>query len=104
MQDRREVLIVLFDLPSVTKGERADAARFRKELLKLGYTALQKSVYIKLLRGTENKRIEIENVRNAAPDGNIYFLPLSLNVFKKMKSIKGFQFDFSFFSDDVFIY
>ena len=39
-------LFVMFDLPTVTKKDKKEAARFRKELEKDGFTMYQYSVYI----------------------------------------------------------
>ncbi len=40
-------LFVFFDLPVTTKIERKTAARFRKDLMKDGFTMMQFSVYIR---------------------------------------------------------
>ena len=38
--------ILMFDFPVTTAKERKEYALFRKELIKLGYYQLQKSIYI----------------------------------------------------------
>lgn len=40
-------ILVAFDIPVLTKKQRKQAAKFRKELLGEGYIMLQFSVYIK---------------------------------------------------------
>ena len=40
-------LYVMFDLPVETKAQRREATRFRKDLLKDGFTMHQFSVYIR---------------------------------------------------------
>ena len=41
-------VIVMFDLPTLTKDNMRDYRRFRKFLLKNGFIMLQESIYTKL--------------------------------------------------------
>ena len=46
-------LIVMFDLPVMTKAERRAATQFRNFLLNDGYYMMQFSIYIRLCNGME---------------------------------------------------
>ena len=96
--------MLLFDLPMVDKNKQKEYRFFRKNLKKNAYIQLQESVYVKLLHNTTNAYLEIERIRSISPqDGNIKLIPMSLNGFKKMLSIRGTEFNMSIFSDDVVI-
>lgn len=41
-------VIVFFDLPTTTKSERCEYAKFRKFLIKSGFMMMQESVYSKI--------------------------------------------------------
>ena len=60
-------LFVFFDLPTITKKERKDAARFRKDLEKDGFTMMQYSVYIRHCPSKENRDVHIKRVRTSVP-------------------------------------
>ncbi len=76
--------------------------RFRKELLRLGYISVQKSVYAKLIRNRSSIQQEIRKVQNISPrDGSIVLLRISLSEFKKMEVITGQQFSMSLFADEL---
>ncbi len=61
-------LFVFFDLPVLEKKERKDAALFRKNLLKDGFTMLQFSVYIRNCASRESADIHIKRVKTFIPD------------------------------------
>ncbi|MCX8035123.1 MAG: CRISPR-associated endonuclease Cas2, partial [Candidatus Dojkabacteria bacterium] len=46
-------ILVLFDLPVVTKKQRKIYARFRKALIKDGYDMIQFSVYQRICNGLD---------------------------------------------------
>jgi len=60
-------VFVFFDLPTETKKNRRDAALFRKNLEKDGYTMMQFSVYMRHCPSKENADVHIKRVK--------YFLP-----------------------------
>jgi len=65
-------LLVLFDLPTDTKAERREAARFRKGLLDLGYLMLQYSAYARCAVSVESKKAHMARLKHIAPDtGNV---------------------------------
>lgn len=43
-------VLVFYDLPTDTKTERKEAARFRKDIMADGFTMFQFSIYVKTLR------------------------------------------------------
>ena len=49
MSERFLRMLVFFDLPTETKQDRREYARFRRFLIKNGFIMLQESVYCKLL-------------------------------------------------------
>ena len=60
-------LFVMFDLPTVTKKEKAVFARFRKDLEKDGFTMYQYSVYIRYCASLESANVHIKRVRSLTP-------------------------------------
>ena len=61
-------LFVFFDLPTTTKKERKNAARFRKDLEKDGFTMMQFSVYIRHCPSKENRDVHVKRVRTSVPE------------------------------------
>jgi CRISPR-associated protein Cas2 len=61
-------LFVFFDLPVETKKERSQAARFRKDLLKDGFTMMQFSVYNRHCASKESANMHIKRVRGFIPE------------------------------------
>lgn len=61
-------LFVFFDLPVTTKKERKEAALFRKNLIKDGFTMLQFSVYIRHSASYESQSIHIKRVKSFVPE------------------------------------
>jgi len=57
-------LFVFFDLPVTTKKERKFAARFRKDLIKDGFTMMQYSVYTRHCASKESAEVHIRRVRS----------------------------------------
>lgn len=60
-------LFVFFDLPVVTKKERKEAATFRTNLMKDGFTMLQYSVYIRHCASYESQNVHIKRVKALVP-------------------------------------
>ena len=57
-------LYVMFDLPVETKSQRRVAARFRKDLLKDGFTMHQFSVYVRHCASNEAATVHIKRIKN----------------------------------------
>lgn len=60
--------IVLFDLPTETKRQRKDAARFRKALLEDGFNMFQYSIYVRHSPSRENSDVHVQRAVNSLPD------------------------------------
>lgn len=60
-------LFVFFDLPTTTKTERRNAARFRKALEKDGFTMMQYSVYVRHCASRESLNVHIKRVQSVMP-------------------------------------
>ncbi|MFA9392046.1 MAG: CRISPR-associated endonuclease Cas2 [Prolixibacteraceae bacterium] len=61
-------LFVFFDLPVTTKKERKDASRFRKELLKDGFSMMQFSVYNRHCASKESAQVHLNRVKSSVPE------------------------------------
>jgi len=57
-------LLVMFDMPVEKPIQRKAAARFRKNLLKLGFSKMQYSVYIRHCPSLESAQTYIRKVEN----------------------------------------
>ena len=102
MPDNRGVILLFFDLPSLTKEQKREYAAFRKKIKREGFTAIQESVYVKLLRSTSLLKKETEKVKDFCPaDGSVLVLPMSLDVFSRLTSLTGENFDMELFANDT---
>ena len=61
-------LFVLFDLPTNTKKERKAAGKFRKDLLRDGFTMMQYSVYTRHCASRESAEVHIKRIQSLLPD------------------------------------
>lgn len=62
-------MMVLFDLPVLTKKERKAATGFRNHLLDLGFEMAQFSVYLRFCAGKEQSESLTRKVRTKLPPG-----------------------------------
>ncbi len=90
MINRNMRVLVLFDLPTATKTERREYAKFRKFLIKDGYDMLQFSVYSRITQNHDdaNKHIERLN-RNLPPKGSIRVLKITEKQYSSMLIMLG---------------
>lgn len=71
-------LFVFFDLPVETKKQRKEATRFRKDLMKDGFTMMQFSVYIRHCPSGENAEMHIKRVKRIIPEeGQVSILKIT---------------------------
>lgn len=71
-------ILTLFDLPMLTAAQRRTYERFRKFLLKLGFEALQKSVYLRWASSDEAaETFRNEILRRVPQSGTVTVLPLT---------------------------
>lgn len=82
-------VIVLFDLPVVTKKERKAAANFRKSLLDDGYLMIQFSVYARACREDSAKK-HVERVKRILPAaGSVRLLQVTDAQYARMQILIG---------------
>ena len=83
-------LMVMFDLPVVTKEEKREYSRFRKSLLKEGFIQLQFSVYAKYNASRENAAKYFRYIGSAVPpNGHVRLLMITDKQFGEMVSLYG---------------
>ena len=83
-------LLTMFDLPVDTKKARKAYARFRKELLRDGFTMIQYSVYVRHCPSEENAQVHLSRVERCLPDdGEVRLLSLTDKQFERMRIFWG---------------
>lgn len=83
-------LLVLFDLPVVTKAERKAATKFRNFLLKDGYMMLQYSVYCRICTDYDMvKKHEKRLSASLPPNGLVQCLVVTEKQFESSKILVG---------------
>lgn len=83
-------MFVLFDLPAVTRPQKRDHAKFRGELLRLGFLRIQWSVYARAYareRASDPDRRAI--LRAVPPDGRVRCLSVTDLQFERMVCVDG---------------
>jgi CRISPR-associated protein Cas2 len=82
--------VVFFDLPADTKKARRAYARFRKGLLKDGFTMMQYSVYIRHCASDENAAVPTGRVERMVPDdGEVRVITITDKQFERMRVFWG---------------
>lgn len=83
-------IIVMFDLPTDTKGARKAYHEFREELLNDGFTMLQFSIYARHTPSEENAVVHENRVKRFLPeDGEVRLLKITDKQFERMKVFNG---------------
>ena len=84
-------IIVFFDLPVVLPRERKAYSRFRKFLLKDGYTMLQYSVYTRICNGEDGVRKHMRRLKENIPpvNGAIRSIKITEKQFENMDILLG---------------
>lgn len=83
-------IMVFFDLPTLTAGNRKEYVKFRKYLIKNGFIMLQESVYCKLTLNSTVSEAVVQGIRkNKPPEGLVQVLTLTEKQFSKMELITG---------------
>lgn len=79
-------ILVFFDLPTETAGERKAAARFRKDLLADGFTMFQFSIYLRHCSSKENMEVHEKRVIAMLPEkGHVGLLAVTDAQFERIK-------------------
>ena len=83
-------MIVLFDLPVVTKTERKNANKFRKFLQDQGFDMCQLSVYMRFCAGKEQTQVYTRRVQSALPpSGNVQIIYITDKQYENIVSFSG---------------
>lgn len=79
-------VLVFFDIPVETKVQQKAAARFRKNLIKDGFTMFQFSIYLRNCPSRENADVHSQRVKNILPEfGHIGILKITDKQFGMME-------------------
>jgi CRISPR-associated protein Cas2 len=83
-------VLVLFDLPTETATERKISARFRKDIMKDGFTMFQFSIYLRHCSSRENADVHIKRVKSLLPEkGHIGIMCVTDKQFGMMEIFYG---------------
>ncbi len=83
-------MLVMFDLPVVTRAERRAYTVFRRFLLNDGYDMIQFSVYGRILNGNDAEVKHMKRlIDNLPPDGSVRCLSVTEKQFASMKLLVG---------------
>ncbi|MBQ7421462.1 MAG: CRISPR-associated endonuclease Cas2 [Alloprevotella sp.] len=83
-------VLVFFDLPTGTKKERKDAARFRKDIMGDGFTMFQFSIYVRHCASSENAAVHVRRVKALMPEyGKIGILTITDKQFENIQLFYG---------------
>lgn len=89
-QYRSMWVLVLFDLPTETKKERRFAAKFRKSLIKDGFSMFQFSIYLRFCPSRENADVHTKRVKSWLPEyGKVGILSITDRQFGLMELFYG---------------
>ena len=83
-------VLVFFDLPTETATERKIAAKFRKEIMRDGFTMFQFSIYMRHCPSRENADVHIKRVKNELPiKGHVGIMCVTDKQFGMMEIFYG---------------
>ena len=83
-------ILVLFDLPTETKTDRRKHAKFRKDIMKDGFTMFQFSIYLRHCSSRENADVHIKRVKSLLPNkGHVGILTITDRQFGNMELFLG---------------
>ncbi|MCS7085775.1 MAG: CRISPR-associated endonuclease Cas2 [Bacteroidia bacterium] len=83
-------IMVLYDLPTLTREQRKKHAEFRKDLIKCGFLQHQFSVYFRWCGSVEMVETQIRRVEKIMPDeGKVTILTLTDKQYGMMRLYTG---------------
>lgn len=83
-------VMVLFDLPTMTQGERRAASGFRNYLLDEGFEMAQFSVYLRCTPSKEAASAYIRRIQSALPDdGKVDILQFTDRQYENIVCFRG---------------
>lgn len=85
-------ILVMFDLPTKTKSDRKKYSKFRKNILKDGFSMIQYSIYIRICKNNYSANAHIQYVKSIIPiKGEVRILRLTDEVYNSMQIFVGFD-------------
>jgi len=79
-------VLVMFDLPVITKPQRKAATEFRKSLIQDGFDMLQYSVYSRPCPSDENAAVHVGRVKSIMPpNGQVRILKFTDKQYARME-------------------
>jgi CRISPR-associated protein Cas2 len=85
-------VMVMFDLPVVTKPERKAAQRFRSDLLDLGFQMAQYSVYMRFCASDAQVTVLAQRIRLCLPaSGRVSLLTFTDKQYERIINFSGGQ-------------
>ncbi len=83
-------MVVLFDLPVLTKKERRVATKFRKFLLDQGFEMSQFSVYMRFCAGKEQAETYNRRIAHKVPEtGKVHIMSITDRQYETMTCYDG---------------
>jgi len=83
-------ILVHFDLPTETKTDKKNYAKFRKRIMADGFTMFQFSMYIRHCSSKENTEVHIKRVKAILPPkGHVGILTITDKQFGMMEIFRG---------------
>jgi len=83
-------ILTMFDLPTDTKAARKSYTKFRKGLMKDGFSMMQYSVYIRHCASDENAGVHFDRVKRILPDdGEVRMMLITDKQFGRMRVFLG---------------
>ncbi len=83
-------LFVYFDLPTTTKKDRKAYTKFRKEIMRDGFSMIQYSIYARHCASRENSEVHKKRVKRILPKkGEVIIFEITDAQFGRMEFYKG---------------
>lgn len=83
-------ILVFFDLPTETEKEKKAYTRFRKSLMKDGFSMFQFSIYVRHCASRENRNVHVKRVKSNLPEkGHVGILTITDKQFGMMEIFYG---------------
>ncbi|MCF0217678.1 MAG: CRISPR-associated endonuclease Cas2 [Malacoplasma sp.] len=83
-------ILVMYDLPNNTTQENKQYTKFRKLLIKNGYSMIQFSVYVKCLNVKTKFKNEVKKIsKYIPPQGNIRVLAVTEKQYQDIIFLRG---------------
>jgi len=85
-------VLVMFDLPTETKTDRKNYAKFRKNILADGFQMFQFSMYIRHCSSRENADVHTRRVKTILPaKGHVGIMTITDKQFGMMEIFRGHE-------------